>query len=162
MLVYHVIMLWCSGGFVPYFLSKCENENLVVNAFDFVLPFCKVYSRMSGTGLQLKAGPSTRTQRPIVTGASVLAIKYAGGVMMISDTLGSYGNLSRFTDLKRIVEVGDNALLGAGGEYSDFQYIQQLLNDRTVADFCEADGMNHTLIPSFFYFASCSPVFAMM
>jgi hypothetical protein len=29
------------------------------------------------------------SRSPIVTGASVLAIKYAGGVMMMADTLGS-------------------------------------------------------------------------
>jgi hypothetical protein len=33
--------------------------------------------------------PSTRTQQPIVTGTGVLAIKFNGGVMMASDTLGA-------------------------------------------------------------------------
>ena len=37
--------------------------------------------------------PSSRTTQPIVTGTSVLAVKYAGGVMMMTDTLGSCRHL---------------------------------------------------------------------
>jgi hypothetical protein len=35
-------------------------------------------------------GPSKRTTAPIVTGTSVLAVKYSGGVMMSADTLGTW------------------------------------------------------------------------
>jgi hypothetical protein len=34
--------------------------------------------------------PSTRTQSPIVTGTGVVGIKFNGGVMLASDTLGEY------------------------------------------------------------------------
>ena len=37
-----------------------------------------------------------------MTGTSVLGIKYADGVMLAADTLGSYGSLARFTDLRRV------------------------------------------------------------
>lgn len=56
-----------------------------------------------------------------MTGTSVLGIKYAGGVMLAADTLGSYGSLARFTDLRRIRRVGDYTLIAGSGEYSDFQ-----------------------------------------
>lgn len=75
------------------------------------------------------AAPHKVTSSPIVTGTSILGIKYADGVMMISDTLGSYGSLARFTDLRRIRRVGDYTLVGASGEYSDFQHIMDLLHE---------------------------------
>ena len=34
--------------------------------------------------------PTKHTTRPIVTGTSVIAVKYADGVMMAADTLGTY------------------------------------------------------------------------
>ena len=39
--------------------------------------------------------PMKRTQQPIVTGTSVLGIKYKDGVMLAADTLASYGSLAR-------------------------------------------------------------------
>lgn len=87
--------------------------------------------------------PRTQTTRPIVTGASVLAIKYKDGVMMISDTLGSYGSLARFKDVQRIHKVNDTTILGASGEISDFQYIQNLLEQQTIDDFNYNDGNSY-------------------
>ncbi len=34
-------------------------------------------------------GPTKHTQAPIVTGTSVLAVTYDGGVLMTADTLGA-------------------------------------------------------------------------
>lgn len=69
------------------------------------------------------------TQQPIVTGTSILALRYKDGIMMASDTLASYGSLSRFMDVRRIVSVeGANSLVGAGGDMSDFQYIQHSID----------------------------------
>jgi len=74
-----------------------------------------------------KQAPSTRTTDPVVVGASVLAVKYKGGVMMMADTLASYGSLARYTDVQRIVPLAQTALLGASGEFSDFQEIQKII-----------------------------------
>ena len=78
---------------------------------------------------------------PIVNGGSVLAIKYKDGVMMATDTLGthflhtfladpltlvcagSYGNTAMFPNLCRMRQVGDHSVVGAGGDYSDFQTV---------------------------------------
>lgn len=87
---------------------------------------------------------STRTTQPIVTGTSVLAVKYKGGVMIMADTLGSYGNLCRYKNLERIKSVNDFTLIAAGGEYSDFQYICKLLEQLAIEDFCEDDGAKNT------------------
>jgi len=87
-----------------------------------------------------------RTQQPIVTGTSVLAIKYKDGIMMAADNLASYGSLARFKDVQRLHAVGDNTVIGAGGDMSDFQYIQILLNELTVEEYTAQDG--HSLGPA--------------
>ncbi|KAJ7208002.1 proteasome endopeptidase complex beta subunit [Mycena pura] len=87
-----------------------------------------------------------RTQHPIVTGTSVLAIKFKDGVMMAADNLASYGSLARFRDIQRLHPVGDNTVIGAGGDMSDFQYLQSILDELMVDEFCASDG--HTLGPA--------------
>ncbi|RKO96487.1 hypothetical protein CXG81DRAFT_29749 [Caulochytrium protostelioides] len=85
----------------------------------------------------------------MVTGTSVLGIKYKDGIMMAADTLASYGSLARFRDVQRIVPVGEHTLLGASGEMSDFAYIQEQLDKLLVADHLAADG--HTAGPHFIW-----------
>lgn len=129
-----------------------------------------------------------------MTGTSVLAIKYADGVMMSADTLGefqkkrvpifffarassrkgsyersqkdkspyfaylhiqfppppflllslfpsgSYGSLARYTELRRIRRVGDYTLIAAGGEYSDFQSIMDMLNELVLDEHVRDDN----------------------
>eukprot|EP00474_Spongospora_subterranea_P008506 CRZ08964.1 hypothetical protein [Spongospora subterranea] len=86
------------------------------------------------------AMPTTHTQSPIVTGASVLGVVYADGVMIMADTLGSYGSMARFRDLKRIRKINDSTLVGASGEYSDFQEILEFVKQLTVSDWALDDG----------------------
>ncbi|RDB25836.1 putative proteasome subunit beta type-7 [Hypsizygus marmoreus] len=87
-----------------------------------------------------------RTQAPIVTGTSVLALKYKDGIMMAADNLASYGSLARFKDVKRLQTVGEHTVIGAGGDMSDFQYIQTVLDELMIDEFAEQDG--HTLGPA--------------
>ncbi|KAG6809880.1 hypothetical protein H0H92_014298 [Tricholoma furcatifolium] len=87
-----------------------------------------------------------RTQQPIVTGTSVLAIKFKDGVMMAADNLASYGSLARFKDIQRLQPVGSHTVIGAGGDMSDFQYIQSILDDLVVDEFNAQDG--HSLGPA--------------
>lgn len=86
-------------------------------------------------------GPRQHTQYPYVTGTSVLAVKYAGGVMLAADTLGAYGSTKRYKSLERIVRVNARTLVGAGGEVSDFQYIVRLLEEITTDDYRRDDGI---------------------
>jgi len=60
--------------------------------------------------------------------------------MMIADTLGSYGSLARYKTLERIVKVSETTVVGAGGEYSDFQQLQKYFQDIAIEDFNEQDG----------------------
>jgi len=82
-----------------------------------------------------------RTLQPIVTGTSVLAIKYKDGIMMAADNLASYGSLARFKDIERLHQVGDYTVIGAGGDMSDFQYIQTMLDQLLIEqDITPADS----------------------
>ena len=49
--------------------------------------------------------------------------------MLAADTLCSYGTLAMFKDVNRICKMSDTTLVGAGGEFSDFQYITHMLED---------------------------------
>lgn len=81
------------------------------------------------------------TVNPIVVGASVIAVKYNGGVLMCTDTLASYGSLARFKQIPRMASIGESTLIGASGEYSDFQEIVRLLRERETEDFVQHDGV---------------------
>ncbi|KAK9701296.1 Proteasome subunit beta type-7 [Basidiobolus ranarum] len=85
-------------------------------------------------------GPITHTQQPIVTGTSILAIKYKDGIMMAADCLGSYGSLARFRDIERLTKVGDYTILGAGGDISDYQYTKNLLEKLMIKEYYMDDG----------------------
>ncbi|KAH6902546.1 nucleophile aminohydrolase [Coprinopsis sp. MPI-PUGE-AT-0042] len=86
-----------------------------------------------------------RTQQPIVTGTSVLAPRYKDGIMMAADNLASYGSLARFKDIQRLQPAGANTVVGTGGDMSDFQYIQRVLDDLVIDEFTAHDG--HSLGP---------------
>ena len=78
---------------------------------------------------------------PIVTGTSVLAIKFNDGVMLAADCLGmfystfyclllaSYGSLARFKDVQRIRPIGKATVLGCSGDVADFQHILQMMDE---------------------------------
>jgi 20S proteasome subunit beta 7 len=87
------------------------------------------------------AGPKRHTQNPIVTGTSVVALKYKDGVMAAADTLGSYGTLARFTQLERIKVFGD-VLVAGSGDLSDVQFIFDEITALRVREFTHDDGQS--------------------
>lgn len=95
---------------------------------------------LAGPMLAAAAMPHKLTTSPIVTGTSVLGLRYRDGVMLASDTLGSYGSLARFTELRRIRCVGDYTLVAGSGEYSDFQSIMDLLHELMLDEHCIDDN----------------------
>lgn len=82
-------------------------------------------------------GPARQhTTRPMVTGTSVLGIVYDGGVMLAADTLLSYGTMAKQQNVPRLHAItGTNTIIGASGEYSDFQ---------TVIDILEGEALEET------------------
>ncbi|WFD33150.1 proteasome endopeptidase complex [Malassezia sp. CBS 17886] len=90
-----------------------------------------------------------KTQQPIVTGSSVLGLRYKDGIMLATDTLASYGSLARFMDVRRLEQVGSNVLIGAGGDMSDWQNIKLMLADLIESEQVQGDG--HELTPAQLY-----------
>ena len=84
----------------------------------------------------------TRTTSPMVTGGSVVALKYAGGVLVATDTIASYGSLARFENVCRMSTVGvaGDVLLAAGGDYSDYQQMLKIIEIRATQEFALDDG----------------------
>jgi 20S proteasome subunit beta 7 len=99
--------------------------------------------------MQVLNGPTKHTSQPIVTGSTVIGMKYNGGVMLASDTLASYGSLARYKDVRRIQKIGDNTLIGASGEFSDYQSIIEMLENIHLSDLNQDDGYTRT--PSEFF-----------
>ncbi|KAJ8895133.1 hypothetical protein PR048_000458 [Dryococelus australis] len=84
----------------------------------------------------------TFSRAPITTGTSVLGIKFDGGVAIAADILGSYGSLARFRDCPRIIKVNKNIILGAGGDYADYQYLKDIIEQKIIDDECQDDGFH--------------------
>merc|ERR1712130_359112 len=57
---------------------------------------------------------------------------------------GSYGSLSRFHDINRVINIGGNTILGAGGEISDFQKVTQSLQQLEEENYCYDDDVTLT------------------
>ena len=83
---------------------------------------------------------NTRDRSPIVTGTSILAVKCSDGVVMAADTLGSYGSLARFRGVSRIHKVNSSTILGAGGDYADFQFLKEMMDELVIDDESVEDG----------------------
>ena len=66
----------------------------------------------------------------MVSGSSVIGIQFDGGVMIAADTLGSYGSLARYRNCSRVVKVNETTIMGAGGDYADFQFLKDIIEQR--------------------------------
>lgn len=89
------------------------------------------------------------TSQPIVTGTTVIGMKYKDGVMIAADTMASYGSMARYKNVQRINKVGDTTIIGASGEISDFQSIVETLQNIHQDDVNQDDGYSKT--PSEYY-----------
>lgn len=67
---------------------------------------------------------------PVTTATSIIALCYENGVIIAGDLLGSYGSLARYRNCPRVIKVNDNILLGAGGDYGDFQYVKAFIEQK--------------------------------
>ncbi|KAI1767618.1 proteasome endopeptidase complex, beta subunit [Hypoxylon sp. FL1150] len=85
-------------------------------------------------------GPNQHTQSPIVTGTSVVAMKFKDGVVMAADNLASYGSLARFTDVKRLRTFANTSLVGFGGDVSDMQYLDRHLTALGIEEAYQPDA----------------------
>lgn len=85
--------------------------------------------------------PIAHTQQPIITGTSVLGLKFKNGVVLAADNMGSYGSLLRFNDIERLIRVGKETVVGISGDISDLQYVERLLHQlETEEEIYDSDG----------------------
>ncbi|KAM7028818.1 proteasome subunit beta type-4 [Acridotheres tristis] len=98
-----------------------------------------IFSPGSGTAL-----PAGRTLTPMVTGTSVLGLRFRGGAMLAADTVGSYGSLARFRGISRLLKVNDCTVLGASGDLADFQHLRQLLEQMVIDEELLGDGHSYS------------------
>ncbi|KAH6660148.1 20S proteasome subunit [Truncatella angustata] len=89
-------------------------------------------------------GPTTHTQSPVVTGTSVVALKFKDGVVIAADNLASYGSLARFPDVKRLRTFASSTVVGFGGDVSDMQYLDRHLTELAIDENYKQDAA-HTL-----------------
>jgi len=85
-----------------------------------------------------------RTQYPSTQGTSVLGVKFDGGVIIAADRLGSYGSLARFRGISRVMKVNDRTVMAAGGDYADFQFLHDVVEQRVIDEECLDDGISYT------------------
>uniref|UniRef100_A0A672JYH5 Proteasome subunit beta n=2 Tax=Sinocyclocheilus grahami TaxID=75366 RepID=A0A672JYH5_SINGR len=89
-------------------------------------------------------GPIKHTLNPMVTGTSVLGLKFTGGVIIAADMLGSYGSLARFRNISRLMKVNNSTILGASGDYADYQYLKQVIEQMVIDEELLGDGHSYT------------------
>ncbi|KAF0992175.1 hypothetical protein HZS_4063, partial [Henneguya salminicola] len=79
-----------------------------------------------------------------ITGSSVVAMTYNGGLIMGADTLGSYGSLAKYGNFSRLLKINDYTVLGISGDLADFQEIYIILNNLMINDRLFDDGVIKT------------------
>jgi len=85
--------------------------------------------------------PTSVTLDPVITGSSVLGIVYDGGVLLACDLLGSFGSLARYRNISRMYPLSPSStLIGASGEFSDFQFICKQLEKEMLSEYEHDDG----------------------
>uniref|UniRef100_A0A8C8CIJ7 Proteasome subunit beta n=1 Tax=Oncorhynchus tshawytscha TaxID=74940 RepID=A0A8C8CIJ7_ONCTS len=97
-----------------------------------------------GSSLTPGCGPIKHTLNPMVTGTSVLGVKFTGGVIIAADMLGSYGSLARFRNISRLMKVNDSTILGASGDYADYQYMKQIIEQMVIDEELLGDGHSYS------------------
>jgi len=85
----------------------------------------------------------SHTLYPSTSGTSVVGLIYDGGILMAADSLGSYGSLARFRDVKRLFKVTDHAVLSCSGDIADYQFIKEVIEQKVRDDEC--GGYNKVL-----------------
>ncbi|XP_060531486.1 proteasome subunit beta type-4 [Cylas formicarius] len=82
------------------------------------------------------------SQAPVTTSTSLVAIVYDKGVVVAGDLLASYGSLARYRNCPRICKINNNIILGASGDYADFQYVKDFVEQKIVDEECLDDGLS--------------------
>ncbi|ANQ05878.1 Proteasome subunit beta type [Plasmodium coatneyi] len=67
------------------------------------------------------------TLGPVVTGTSVIALKYKHGILIAADKKASYGSYAKFQNVERIFKINNKTVMSFSGELADAQYLHEAL-----------------------------------
>jgi 20S proteasome subunit beta 7 len=84
------------------------------------------------------------TINPTVTSSSVVGVKFNGGVMLAGDLLASYGSMAKYRRCSRFLRVNERTVLGSSGDYADFQFVRNYIEQRVLDDSLQDDGFRYT------------------
>ena len=91
--------------------------------------------------------PVTRASGVVMSQASVIGMKFKGGVLLAADTVVSYGPTQMFDDVDRVHQLGKYCLISSSGEQSDFQEMYDMLEEKVRGDEC-VDGRENGKSPA--------------
>lgn len=77
---------------------------------------------------------SPQQRSPSTAGASVIGLAFDDGVIIAADNLASYGSLARFHDCLRVRKVNKDTILGAGGDFADFQHVWKSIEQKQIEE----------------------------
>ncbi|ERL88764.1 hypothetical protein D910_06146 [Dendroctonus ponderosae] len=92
-------------------------------------------------GWSFRTALPTSSNFRITTSTSLVALTYNNGIVVAGDLLASYGSLARYSNCPRIVKINNNLLLAASGDYADFQFVKNLVEQKVISEECLDDGL---------------------
>ena len=98
--------------------------------------------------------PLQHSQGAVNVGTSVMALKYANGVMVAADTHISYGGMMKEFQARRIVKLNDECVFACSGEMADMQELVKQLKLKQEHDEIAQDGAEFLRPRDYFNFAS--------
>lgn len=84
------------------------------------------------------------TLQPVTTGSSVLAIKYNAGVLLVADTLGSYGSMAMFRSIPRVLRVNEATIAAASGDLADMQFLNAVIENHGIDEEIHEHGIAYS------------------
>eukprot|EP01006_Ploeotia_vitrea_P049917 TRINITY_DN67393_c6_g2_i1.p1 TRINITY_DN67393_c6_g2~~TRINITY_DN67393_c6_g2_i1.p1 ORF type:complete len:226 (+),score=19.52 TRINITY_DN67393_c6_g2_i1:59-736(+) len=77
----------------------------------------------------------------MAAGTGIVALKYNGGVLLASDTCLCYGGMKRYPNIQRIKVVNSTTAVCCSGDYADFQWLAQKLDQVSREDKVALDNV---------------------
>jgi 20S proteasome subunit beta 7 len=83
--------------------------------------------------------------RPVNVAGAIVAVKYDSGILLASDTVINYGRSPRFGGISHFRQLTPTVLIGASGEFADFQALLDVLQRPLRQAECESHGQPLTV-----------------